>query len=184
MFSYFNTIKVYNTDVKDIWKKLTFEIELEDYQLYQIIDGDNLMNISYKFYNTINDWWVIYLFNGLNNINFDLLQSKVLDETIVKHKELVYNYNTISTKDKKYIETVVREYYLVDFELKEAIQKSILFLEVLNPDDIEDFIIYVQDDILINSFYNKELKIPNTDTVMKIKNKMEDLSEFWIEHSK
>lgn len=179
MFEYFDKENLYNTTVIDVWKQISFEIEVKDYQLYQIVEGDNLMNISYKFYNTINDWWVIYLFNGLTNINFDLLQTRVLEETVQKHKYLIENYNDLIVEDRKYIENIIRNFYLVENDLITSISKTNDFLSTLDEFEKENIIVYVQDTILIESFYNKELKIPNSNTVLDIKNKMEELSELW-----
>ena len=37
------------------------------YEIYTVVDGDSYNFISYKYYGTINLWWLICSFNGIQN---------------------------------------------------------------------------------------------------------------------
>ena len=178
MFEYFDTETIDGEEVVDVWKDFSIEIDTTDYQFYQLVEGDNLMSISYKFYGNISDWWIIYVFNNLNNINFDLIQQETIQATLDKHENDINGYDDLPAKRKAYINQIVRDFYNVDNDIKTAVQLANEFL--FDPTgDMYSFLDFLKSLIITESFYNEELKIPNKSVVSEIKNEFEDFSEVW-----
>lgn len=184
MFDYFNKITINGNTVLDIWKNIDINIDSDDYQVYKLKEGDNLMLISYNFYGNINDWWIIYLFNDMYNINFELLQPAVLEATLLKHRTDILEYNTITIKRQNYIRETLRTYYM---SLENSLVDSIKLANKTLKDDsiknselfLSEYASFLEDKILIESYYNTPLKIPNGKLMFKIKNALEDFSSIW-----
>lgn len=183
MFNYFNTIEINSSSVLDIWKSIDIDIDSDNYQTYKIIEGDNLMGISYKHYGNINDWWVIYLFNNMYNINFELLQPEVLEATVLKHRTDVINYDTITTKRQNYIRETIRNYYLISNDLIDSIKLTNRLLSDDSLKNDEEFLSlysgYIEDTLIINSYYDTTLKIPNGKLLFQIKNEINSFAKVW-----
>lgn len=180
MFEYFDRENYNNYEIVDIWKKFKITIDTDNYTYHKVSEGDNLMNISFNYYNTHDDWWVIYLFNGMNNQNFDFIPSTVLRKTLEKYRYLFNNYNTLLDKEKGELKRIVRNYFIsLENSKKESITLTDGFINDLHEDNIDTIIQFIESDILTNSYYNTELKIPDMSVVFEIKNKFEDLSDIW-----
>lgn len=180
MFQYFDKQIINGNEVVDIWKNFKIEIKSNDYSIHVLSEGENLMSISHKYYNSINNWWIIYLFNNLDNINFSLLQSDTIYNTIEKYKNDLINYSNLSTKRKAYITELIRNFYLLEnYSIIESISLTNDFLKLTDDNEINRFIEYLQSLILLESFYNTKLKIPNIGLVKEIKNKLSEYSKLW-----
>lgn len=180
MFSYFDTQTINSQTVVDVWKKFQIDVDSEDYTNHDLVDGDNLMMISYKYYNNIDDWWVIYIYNELLNSNFSLLQTSTIRSTVDKHSEDVNNYDNLSRSRKKYINASLRDYFINrGFSIKESIGEMRNFLIDVDSDTLTQYLSYIENIIISESFYNEKLKIPNSKVVFDIKNQLEELSQSW-----
>jgi hypothetical protein len=58
------------------------------------------MSLSYKFYGTVDDWWVIYYFNDFKDTTFALENARLLDSLITKHIKALQYYIFSNTDDK------------------------------------------------------------------------------------
>lgn len=180
MFEYFDIENIDNINIVDIWKEYDIsEFITDDYTIYIPSEYENLQLISYNFYDTIDDWWVIYLFNELYDVNFHMYNDDILQSTLDNHSYYIENYDTISIKYKNYIKEQLRNYFMESYTIKEAIVLTEEFLNNQNQDDIDTFLIYIQDKIVADSILRKGIKIPNTLTAYKIKNYFESLSVKW-----
>lgn len=179
MFQYFDKEIINGKEVVDIWKNFKIEISTNDYSIHVLSEGENLMGISYKYYNTIDNWWILYIFNNMNNINFSFIQNETILNTLNKHRNDIINYNNLSLRRKAYISENVRNFYLESYSLEEAISKTNSLLLNKDTNEINSFIDYLQSVILLDSFYNTKLKIPNIGVVKEIKNKMSEYSKLW-----
>ena len=70
-FEYFNI----ESNITDVFKEFEFDSlddNIYEYKLYSPIGGENLMDISYRFYDTIDNWWVLYFYNDMKDIMFNV----------------------------------------------------------------------------------------------------------------
>lgn len=179
MFNYFDTEIINFKEVVDIWKKYKLTIKSEDYLIHNLTEGENLMLLSNTYYNNINDWWIIYLFNNMYDANFSLIQSNVINSTINKYIGMIYSYSTLNTKNKNIIKFHIRSFYLESYDLKTSITKTNNLLTSKSAVEIEKFKEYIQTKLIYDSFYNKPLKIPNSELVKVIKNTFQTFSKNW-----
>lgn len=180
MFNYFDTTVFNNKKIIDIWKRYSLNIISEDFTIHKLSEGDNLMSISYKYYNTINDWWIIYLFNELYDINFSLLQSNVLINTIDDYKYKIENYSSLLKKEQLKIFYLIRNMYInIGNNIQDANNKTNTLLTSLPADEIIIASDYINLKITEDSFFNQSLKIPNTELSKEIKNTLYSFSKNW-----
>lgn len=179
MFEYFDSVTINDIERVDIWKNFEISIVSTDYQIHKLTEGENLMSISNKYYNTINNWWVIYLFNNMNNINFSILYPETIQATIDKHKSDIINHSSLGSKRKAYITEVIRSYYNESYTLLESIKLTNTLLTFKSNSEIIKIADYIQSQLLIESYFNTNLKIPNISLVKEIKNKMSAFSKNW-----
>lgn len=78
---------------------------------YNVQDNQLIEQISYKFYNTIDYWWVIAVFNDIKNPFYDMPLSE---------DQLVDFSKTLTTREGKYPQNV---YYKLMFEANEERRK-------------------------------------------------------------
>lgn len=178
-----NYYDIVDSSTLDIWKNIDFGDTLEstDYQLYELSNYDNLMGLSYRFYNTIDDWWIIYLFNNIYDINFSLITDSVIQKTIAKKLYNVQNYNNLIAIDKLKTLELIRNFYLVDNSLEDSIILTNNLLDSPITDDIflKELSNYINIEIISNSFIKNKIKIPSFEIVLKMKNIMEEHSLTW-----
>jgi len=184
MFDYFNKTTFNDKQIIDVWKNIEINIDSNEYQVYKIKEGDNLMLLSYKYYGNINDWWIIYLFNNMYDINFELLQPSILEETILKHRTDIINYENITIKRQNYIRESIRNYYYsIGNQLTDSIKLTNKTLNDNSLKNSEEFLSaytgFIEDKIIVDSYYNNTLKIPTGPLMFKIKNKLEEFSTIW-----
>lgn len=179
MFQYFNTVNINNKEVVDIWKNFKIEIQSKDYTEYQLLENDNLMLISFRFYNTIDNWWILYYFNDIHDINFDLLQNDTIQETSKTFRFNILNYSKITTRQQMFLKELIREFYGINNDLITSIKLTEELINTKNLNEIDQFINFIETKLLFDSFYNKTIKIPNINLVKEIKNKLSDFSKLW-----
>jgi hypothetical protein len=92
-----NLFNVYIKDKKFIYsinKGLYFK-NIDNYapnniQIYEIQNGDQWTNISYKFYGTIELWWIICKINGITDpVRYSPIEG---NKIIILNKELINNF--------------------------------------------------------------------------------------------
>lgn len=179
MFQYFNTVNINNKEVVDIWKNFKIEIQSKDYTEYQLLENDNLMLISFRFYNTIDNWWILYYFNDIHDINFDLLQNDTIQETSNTFRFNILNYSKITTKQQMFVKELIRDFYRINNDLITSIKLTDELIKNKNNKEIELFINFIETKLLFDSFYNKTIRIPNINLVKEIKNKLSEFSKLW-----
>ena len=82
-----------------------------DYEAVRILPGDNVMDLAYRHYGTIDLWWCIYYFNSLsfplNAITSNYKITKYLKETRKKLTE--FDIQDLDTK--RSLEEMMRDYF-------------------------------------------------------------------------
>jgi hypothetical protein len=185
MFEYFDIENIDNINIVDVWKIFDISefIEKDNYIYHELNHKENLMDLSYKYYDTIDDWWVIFLFNNFIDINFSILQDKTIKNTQDTYLFNLNNYDNIEKTEKDKTKYLVRQYYLIDNNLEDSIRKTNEVLNnplLRNDEDFQESIKqFIFDKLISDSTYQKQIKIPNQLTVYKIKNKFERLSNIW-----
>jgi len=86
--SYFNFCKGVHFDNVD-------SIDQSMYKEYVVMENDSWTSISYRFYDTIELWWLICKFNGVKNPFYELTAGTVLKIPNDEIKDIVLN--TISS---------------------------------------------------------------------------------------
>lgn len=179
-FSYYNQ---YN-DLYNIYKEVEFnDIDTEDYENYVVSKEDNLMNVSYKSYGTIDNWWCIYFYNKLNN-PFDFLSDEIIFNKIDSIEEDIYNYDTLDTDSKNNIHSILLEYVkniTDDADISVSIKAVNDILESPQFEDIVEFKNYLYDMYIYENNHYKYLKIPSKDVVRKMKQQMNSYNTIWSE---
>lgn len=72
---YFNILKDITLDdipLKDIFSRYNIFNETNNYFIYKIKDGDDLLSISNDFYGTKRFWWIVALYNDIIDPFYDM----------------------------------------------------------------------------------------------------------------
>lgn len=180
---YFDTETIDGAEVVDIWKAIDISefSDLETDTLHVLNENENLMDLSFKYYDTIDDWWIIFLYNDLYDSNFNLLNSKTIETTQNKYIYDLMNYSNLTKSTKQYIRYLVREFYIAkEYSLKESISKvEEIINSGLTDEFTNDFKLYIYETMISKSYFRIQLKIPSNLVVYKIKNELETLSLVW-----
>lgn len=185
MFKYFDTELVNNQSVVDVWKNIDFsKIKAStDYNFHTLNAQENLMDLAFKYYGTINDWWCIYIFNDLYDINFCILQEATITNTQNEYSYNVQNYTSITKIKQQYIEYILREYYLVENDFEEAIRLTADRLSTAEKrndvDFIDSFRVYIYDYLINQSSYRVQIKIPSQMVVYSMKTLLDKYEVQW-----
>ena len=173
---YFNYFPLEN-DILNVYKSIDLsELTIsEDYTLYTPNEGDNLMLISYKYYDTIEDWWIIFLFNNLYDINFTFLTHETIIRTSEYYLNLINSYISLSDKDKAFIKNIVFEFYRTFMTIEESIILTNQNLNSPTTTFLNLFNDYIEKEV-INGV---TIKIPSTTLLLSIKNYLEQKSNEW-----
>ena len=186
MFTYYDVELIDNQPVIDVWKNLELDDLLvsEDYQFHILNENENIMDISFRYYNNTTDWWVIYLFNRMYDCNFDILQNPTISNTQDYYVYNLKNYLSIEKSEQKYLQYVLRRFYMQNETLEDAIRHTNERLATdasrNDPEFIDTFKVYIYDYLVNRSTYKIQLKVPNSNLVYKIKNRLEQLSVIWL----
>ena len=102
--------------------------------LYNIEDNERLENISYKFYNTVDYWWIIAVFNNIKNPFFDTVLSeeqiitfsKILEEREGKYPQSVYYKLLNETNEERRQINIPKEVVIADiiWQFREEILRN------------------------------------------------------------
>lgn len=170
----------------DVFKTMSFQDDIfqsEDYTVYEINENDNLMSISYQYYETVEDWWIIFIFNKLDNYLFAIPNEKIINDTVLFYTNMLIDYETASQHDKYLIKVAIRNFFKTTYDTKTAIRKASEHLEDEESRNDEIFLIdfseFIYNDIVMKSTYTTKLKIPSLGLVYKIKNYLKSLSIDW-----
>ena len=181
---YFSNLTIDNLTVVDIWE--TYDINSfikDDNFIYHTLNShENLMDLSFKYYGSIDDWWVIFLFNKFWDVNFCILHDSTIKNTQDKYMFNLQNYNVLDKKEKNITKYMIRQFYLQSNNLEDAIKLTDIAITtnlILDTDFQNDIKKYIFNFLLSESTYQKQIKIPNQITVYKIKNEFERLSIKW-----
>ena len=185
MFQYFSKLEFDNNEMINVFKTVDVSqfVVVGNYDIYQPLENDNLMNISHLFYDNTEDWWVLYLYNKLYDVNFDLINNEVLEFTLENNEANIIDYDNLSEQTKANTNSMVRDYYLLtnDEVTSIGLANTVLNDEVARQQAafLLDIRVYLEERFLSESKINDKLKIPNTETVLDIKNYLEALSVIW-----
>jgi len=106
------------TDVAKNFKK-----NILYFESYQIQDGERPEDVSYKFYKTVDNWWILCLFNDIKNIWLDWVwtddqvqaMADKMFATEGKYKRDVYYNLLIERNESNRHLLVLNPFYLNDF---------------------------------------------------------------------
>jgi len=127
LLSYFSTdeyeLKFDNTQpvivkVKNLFEQFkiinNFKNDISTFNNYDIVDGERVETVSYKFYDTVDYWWIIYIFNEIKNPFFDwpLTESQIINLA-----------DTLSTSERRFPKDV---YYNLIFDENEKRRNIII----------------------------------------------------------
>lgn len=180
MFNYFNEITANDRLILDIFRAYEFDITTEDYFYHELVEGDNLMSISHKHYDTIDDWWCIYIFNDMFDFNFDIVNSSTIETSVTFHMNQLESYDSLLDINQKKVSSKLRTFYMSKGnDIKGAI---ILANELISNvstnltlelrDEIKN---YIFEELINSSNFVSKIKIPSSNVVYKMKTKLEEL---------
>ena len=180
MFKYFDTEIVNNKEIVDVFKKIDLGITTDKYTYHDLSENENLMDISFKYYANINDWWCIYLFNNMYDVNFDIISDLTIESSIEYYIYNLNNYALLPDKEKQITNQLVRTYYAsIDYDIIDSIKMANESLKNVDGEFIYEMTVFIKDTLINNSYFSKKLKIPKLSVVLDIKNKLEELSVLW-----
>lgn len=135
-FTYsFTNIQPVKTTLKNMFEKVElvskFKSDILKFKVYTVNDMDRLDSISYKFYETVDYWWLICIFNDIRNVYLDFPET---EDQLLAHAKMLYQ-----TEGKYPLDT----YYNLLFDRNE---KKRTFL-ILKPDYINDVITAFRNEI-------------------------------------
>jgi hypothetical protein len=182
---FFNYFPI-ESEVLNVYKTIDFgDIpESDQYNIHTPDGSESLMNIAYKYYGTIDDWWILYYFNKFNDPTFAVIPSTVVESTISYYVNLYKNYNISSIKDKMIIRECVIQFYIYKGKTyTDAI--SLANTNLSNPSnasdpimisDLKDFLfIYVMEE----TTYSDPIKIPTLQVAFRMKSVMNSNQISW-----
>jgi hypothetical protein len=145
------------------------------------------MSISYKFYKTIDNWWVIYYFNVLSDVTFAVISDDIIEDNI---NDIINMIKTIPTKQERGVskELLISYFYNNTLNFKESVAQANDFLAGNRSDPTaEEFYAllkqYLNNYFIINQTYLTELKIPSITMIYQMKNRMNQYSDRWKENN-
>ena len=94
----------------------SYKTKITLFQKYQIQDDEKIEYVSYKLYGIVDYWWVIAIFNGINNI---------FNEWPKNNEQLYYLANKLANEERKYSYDM---YYNMLFQKNEE-KRNILVLK-------------------------------------------------------
>ncbi len=179
IFEYFDVETINNKQVIDVWKRFTLSVNTTNFEYHDLNENENLMLISNRYYNTIENWWVIYLFNELYDYNFSIINNVSIDRTVSGIFSNLSNIDTIVEAERFRVIDLIRTFYLRDFNLLESITRTNTILEQPTSEFLREFEEFLRETILEESMFVKKLKIPGSDVVFDIKNRFEEFAVVW-----
>ncbi len=178
--NFFNYYIKDDSNKLNVYKELEFNnLDMKSYNIYKITEDDNLMNISHKFYGTIDDWWTIYLFNRMDSLLTSLPNDSFLFNIVDEIDDMVTNYNTLVQKDKNKIFTMVFDYFRSSYDVLTSIEKTNSFLTLEDLEERYKFKDYLFDYFLYYCKMNGEIKIPSLNNIYKMKQSMNNYNTIW-----
>lgn len=173
-------------EVLNIYKNISWGqlLDSELYTLHTPSQYDNLMGLSYKYYQTVNDWWIIYYFNKMTDQTFGILSTSTINATIEYYINLMKTYDELSVKDKLLIKECIVNFYIHQGDTYEvAIQKATANLGNLtyrtDPVMISDLKDYLFMHIMSDTTYSDPIKIPQLQVVYRMKSIMNQYEIDW-----
>lgn len=182
---FFNYFPIEN-EILNIYKELDFGT-LPDSDLYILhvpTGSENLMSLSYRYYNTIDDWWIIYFFNKLQDPTFAILPQTVVDSTIKYYVDLYKNYEILDVRSKNKIKECLISYfmYLGNTYTEAIVNTNENLNNVINRSDpvtiaeLKDFLNMY---IMSETIYSDAIKIPNMQVVFRMRSVMNQKEISW-----
>ena len=115
------------TTLKNLFERVDvvsdFKKNILYFDSYQIQDGERPEEVSFKVYNTTDNWWILCLFNNIKNIFLDWVWT---EEQLQAMAQMLFD------KENKY---TLQTYY----ELLHARNESNRFILILKPFYLNDF---------------------------------------------
>lgn len=180
---FFKNFTSYN-ELYNVYKEIDFDnLNADECTIYNVMADDNLMNISYKSYNTVENWWVIYFFNKMHNIlefhNDDMIFSRIDDI-----ENDLYNYVSLTDSEKNNVFNFVLDYKkatTVTNDMSLIIDAVNIMIETPDFEDVIQFKDYLYDMYIYENNHYKYLKIPSVENVRKMKQQMNKYNTIWSE---
>lgn len=136
----FSNLQPVKTTVKNIFEQFQildrYKTDASSFLKYKIQDNERIEMMSYKFYDTIDFWWVITAFNNIKNPFFDLPlseeqvveYSKILTEREGKYPQATYYKLLAENNETKREILIPRKMFISDiiWNYREAILKDTL----------------------------------------------------------
>lgn len=123
------------TSMKNIFTKtniiLEFKNKYSTFEPFILVQYDTIETIAYKYYNNIDYWWIIALFNNIKNIYTDWL---LMDEQVSDIADLLFQQENKYTRDV---------YFNLVSELNETRRKII----VLRPAYVNNLIFAFRNEV-------------------------------------
>ena len=134
----FSNLQPVKTTVKNIFEQYRildrYKIDASSFLQYDIQDNEHIEMISYKFYDTIDFWWIIVAFNDIKNPFFDMPLSdeqlveyaKILAEREGKYPYPIYYKLLAETNENKRKILIPRKQFIADivWNYREAILRD------------------------------------------------------------
>jgi hypothetical protein len=185
-----NFFRAYYTNsgnIVDVFKTVDFTsvLESDQYQLYTPVDSDNLMSIAYKFYQNIDDAWVLYFFNQMQDSTFAIIPNSMIDLSVNSYIDMIINYDSISSKNKLLIQELIREYYIVDYGYdisKAVIATNLVLSSYINRVSlgfIEPIKGLLYEQLMLKEKVSQPIKVPTLSIVFQMKSIMNKYSIAW-----
>jgi len=112
----------------------TYKRDAASFNTYNVQDNERIENISYKFYNSVDWWWIIALFNDIKNPFFDLplSEAQLIDLSIrlfeeeSKYPQKVYYNLLFEANEKRRKINIPKRAFIADivWKYREAIIKD------------------------------------------------------------
>lgn len=178
-FKYFDE---YN-NLYNVYKTIEFnDLDADGCTIYNVLADDNLMNISFRSYNTVENWWVIYFFNKMHNI-LDLPNDDMIFSKIDAIENDLYNYPTLTDSEQNDVFNFVLDYKKATLtsnkDISEIIAEVNLMIDSPNFEDVVLFKDYLYDMYIYENNHYKYLKIPSVENVRKMKQQMNKYNTLW-----
>ena len=172
---FFNYFPIEN-EILNIYKSIDFgDIpESDQYNIHTPDGSESLMNIAYKYYGTIDDWWILYYFNKFTDQSFAIIPSTVVESTITYYVNMYKNYDILSTKEQMTIRECIIQYYInkgntyVDAIVlaNENVSNSTNISDPIMISDLKDFLfIYIMEE----TTYSDPIKVPTLQVAFRMK---------------